>query len=145
MILAPSRDSDGLVISVLSLMIDVDEEHRAEQALRESRELYRSLVEHAAEAIIVFDVDSGVLIDANPSAERLFETLAACSAAEWAAQEFGQPNWRRARARRPSLAGRRCSSGACTTLGPDWSRSSRFEWRIFRTGSGGSCACSRWM
>ena len=117
-ILAPSRDADGVVTSVLSLMIDVDEEHRAERALRDSEERYRSLVEHAAEAIMVFDADSGHLVDANPSAERLFETLAACSAAEWAAQEFGQPNWRQ--------RGKSALSG----------RSQVFEWRLHNARTG---------
>ncbi len=44
----------------------------AERALRESEARYRSLVENAAEAIVVFDADSGRLLEANSNAERLF-------------------------------------------------------------------------
>ena len=42
-----------------------------ERQLAESEERYRSLVEYAAEAIVVLDLDSGRLVDANPAAERL--------------------------------------------------------------------------
>ncbi|MEP7304601.1 MAG: response regulator [Acidobacteriota bacterium] len=41
-------------------------------ALEMSEERYRVLVETAPEAIIVFDADTQLLVDANPNAERLF-------------------------------------------------------------------------
>ena len=47
-------------------------ELRAEQALRESEERNRTLVEHAPEAIVVHDLDKGVWIECNPLATRLF-------------------------------------------------------------------------
>ncbi|HEU5003285.1 MAG TPA: SpoIIE family protein phosphatase [Actinomycetota bacterium] len=42
-----------------------------ERQLGESEERYRSLVEYAAEAIVVLDLDTGRFVDANPEAERL--------------------------------------------------------------------------
>jgi two-component system, LuxR family, sensor kinase FixL len=42
------------------------------QSLRESEMRYRTLVEHAPEAIVVFDLDVGRFDDANRNAERLF-------------------------------------------------------------------------
>ena len=42
------------------------------QSLRESELRYRTLVEHAPEAIVVLDLDAGRFIDANEKAERLF-------------------------------------------------------------------------
>ena len=42
------------------------------RSLRESEQRYRTLVEHAPEAIVVLDLDVGRFDDANPNAERLF-------------------------------------------------------------------------
>jgi PAS domain S-box-containing protein len=47
-------------------------EMRAFAALRESEEHYRTLVQNAPEAIVVFDVDQGKFIDCNDNALRLF-------------------------------------------------------------------------
>jgi PAS domain S-box-containing protein len=44
----------------------------ANQSLRESELRYRTLVEHAPEAIVVLDLDTGHFVDANSNAERLF-------------------------------------------------------------------------
>ncbi len=43
------------------------------QSLRESELRYRTLVEHAPEAIVTLDLDQGLFIDANENAERLFD------------------------------------------------------------------------
>jgi PAS domain S-box-containing protein len=42
------------------------------QSLRESEQRYRTLVEHAPEAVVVLDMDAGRFIDANANAELLF-------------------------------------------------------------------------
>ncbi len=45
---------------------------RAEETLREREVHYRTLVENAPEAIVVFDVDKGVFVEGNHCAEELF-------------------------------------------------------------------------
>jgi len=47
-------------------------ELRALDALRESEEHYRTLVQHAPEAIVLFDADCGTFVDCNDNALRLF-------------------------------------------------------------------------
>ncbi len=51
---------------------DITDRREAERQLRESELRYRLLVDHAPEAILVFDVDVGRYVDCNPNAERLF-------------------------------------------------------------------------
>ncbi len=51
---------------------DVTDRRESEQAMRESEARYRLLVDHAPEAIVVFDADAGVYVDVNENAERLF-------------------------------------------------------------------------
>lgn len=51
---------------------DVSERRESEQAMRESAARYRLLVDHAPEAIVVLDADTGCFVDANDKAQRLF-------------------------------------------------------------------------
>jgi diguanylate cyclase (GGDEF)-like protein/PAS domain S-box-containing protein len=51
---------------------DITERRESEQAMRESEARYRLLVDHAPEAIVVFDADSGCFVDVNENAGRLF-------------------------------------------------------------------------
>ena len=51
---------------------DVTERRESEQAMRESEARYPLLVDHAPEAIVVFDADEGRFVDANEYAEKLF-------------------------------------------------------------------------
>ncbi len=53
-------------------MRDVSARVAAAAALRETEERYRALVEHAPDAILVFDVENNQFIDANENASQLF-------------------------------------------------------------------------
>lgn len=47
--------------------------HLAQQKLADSEQRFRTLIEHAPDAILVFDADQKRVIEANPMAEKLFE------------------------------------------------------------------------
>jgi len=51
---------------------DVTERREAEQAIRDSEARFRMLVDHAPDAIVVLDVDTGRFVDANEVAQKLF-------------------------------------------------------------------------
>ncbi|TLY63578.1 MAG: PAS domain S-box protein [Gammaproteobacteria bacterium] len=51
---------------------DVTDRRESEQAMRESAARYQLLVDHAPEAIVVFDADADRFVDANENAEKLF-------------------------------------------------------------------------
>ena len=51
---------------------DITERHTNDAAMRESEARYRTLVEHAPEAIVVLDVDAGRFVDVNDNACRFF-------------------------------------------------------------------------
>ena len=50
---------------------DITERKRAEATLRQTEEKYRRLIESAADAIIVVDADTGIILDANQMAEKI--------------------------------------------------------------------------
>jgi diguanylate cyclase (GGDEF)-like protein/PAS domain S-box-containing protein len=60
---------DGFIASIR----DITERHLTEQSMRESEARYRTLVEHAPEVIVVFDVDKGRFVDVNDNACRFFK------------------------------------------------------------------------
>ena len=63
---APILDEDGEVELILAVSRDVTERMQREEELRESRELYRSVVENANDLIALFGLD-GILTYASPS------------------------------------------------------------------------------
>jgi diguanylate cyclase (GGDEF)-like protein/PAS domain S-box-containing protein len=70
--IAVSRARIGRRDRFIVCMRDVTERRSSERHLRESEARYRMLVDHAPEAIIVVDADTGLFVDANANAERLF-------------------------------------------------------------------------
>ncbi len=67
----PHRNADGEVIGVIGVVRDVAERRRVEEALRESREHSRQIIETANEAFIEIDED-GLITDWNRMAEVTF-------------------------------------------------------------------------
>ena len=60
---------DGYILCIR----DITERDLAERSMRESEARYRTLVEHAPEAIVVFDVDKARFVDVNDNACRFFK------------------------------------------------------------------------
>src|SRR5205807_5455005 len=69
---------------------EVAERTASEQRLAESEDRYRSLVEHAPEAIVVLDLETRRFVEANPQAERLFG-MARAQLFEIGPDELGAP------------------------------------------------------
>lgn len=69
----PLRNKDGEVISSLSVARDVTEKRKAAEAIRQSEERYRALVENATEALVVFDVEKGKFESVSQSAVDFFK------------------------------------------------------------------------
>ena len=67
----PERLSDGSTLWY-GFITDSTEQQLAREALEESERRYRVQIEHAPEAIVVFDVAQNRFADANSNAERLF-------------------------------------------------------------------------
>jgi PAS domain S-box-containing protein len=65
------KDQDGNPLGIVSIIDEITERKRLEQALKESEERYRTLVETASTAIIALD-EKGKIILYNPSAEKIF-------------------------------------------------------------------------
>ena len=59
-------------LCAIAVAVDVTEQRRAEQALRESEELYRCLFEVESDALVLVDKESGQLLAANAAAMRLY-------------------------------------------------------------------------
>lgn len=74
--LVRSADSDE-VIRLLGVHIEISQRRAAEQALRQSEDRYRMLVESQGEGIGIVDVDE-VFTYANPAAERTFGVASGC-------------------------------------------------------------------
>jgi PAS domain S-box-containing protein len=65
---APLHDTQNKVIGFVGMLVDMTERMRAETALRESEERYRSLFHNNHAVMLLIDPQSGQIIDANPAA-----------------------------------------------------------------------------
>ncbi|MGC2415446.1 MAG: HD domain-containing phosphohydrolase [Stellaceae bacterium] len=66
------RDKAGKPARLTGTSLDITERKRAAEGLRASEERFRLVVEHAPDAILLYDADREHLIAANKAAERLF-------------------------------------------------------------------------
>ena len=64
------RDQEGRPLYWLGVQYDITEQKRAEEALRQSEELYRTVVERAAENIFLVDVETKQILEANAALRR---------------------------------------------------------------------------
>jgi len=62
------RDESGRIIGILSSGDDITERKRAEEALRESEERYKSLFKNNHSVMLLIDPESANIVDANPAA-----------------------------------------------------------------------------
>ncbi len=65
---SPLRDAEGELSGFLGLLIDVTEERRREEARRVDEARFRAIFDRSHDAILVFDPDRDVVLDANPRA-----------------------------------------------------------------------------
>ncbi len=64
------KNSDGEVMTIMSLVSDVTEKKHAEEKLAANEKRFRSLIENISDAIVVSDADSNILYQ-SPSVERI--------------------------------------------------------------------------
>ena len=68
---APIRDEDGDLVGAVLVFRDIAERRRAEQALQESEERYRTVTEAASDAILTIDQNDQIIF-ANQATESIF-------------------------------------------------------------------------
>lgn len=66
----PLRDAQGAIVGLVGISRDITEQKRSEQALRDSEERFRSLVQNATDIITILEADGAVRYQ-SPSCERL--------------------------------------------------------------------------
>ncbi|HEX7584813.1 MAG TPA: PAS domain-containing protein, partial [Prolixibacteraceae bacterium] len=67
------QNEKGEILGMVGVAIDVSERKKEELELKESEERYRSFFEGSPDAIFLADLETGILIDANPAASILLK------------------------------------------------------------------------
>ncbi len=61
-----TEEEDGEYKKVTGVVVDIDDQKKAEEKLRESEERYRRLFETAQDGMLILDAETGEIKDANP-------------------------------------------------------------------------------
>ncbi len=65
------KDTQGNLVGAMEKLEDITERRRAEEALKESEEKYRDLVDNQGEGVVSADLEERIVF-ANPAADRIF-------------------------------------------------------------------------
>jgi diguanylate cyclase (GGDEF)-like protein/PAS domain S-box-containing protein len=87
------RDADGRALRMSGTVADIDDRKRAEEALRDTEQRYRLLVELAPDGVIVHS-NGGIIEYANPAAARLLGATSPKRLAGMALEELVEPAYR---------------------------------------------------
>jgi PAS domain S-box-containing protein len=66
--LALQRNESGGPVAILETNNDITERRRTEESLRESETRFRTFVDHAADALFIYDFEQGTIVDVNRQA-----------------------------------------------------------------------------
>lgn len=69
---SPLKDEKGNIIGITGILRDVTKEYRAEVAIKENEEKFRTIFESSQDGILLLDPASLKYIDANPAAIKMF-------------------------------------------------------------------------
>jgi PAS domain S-box-containing protein len=70
--LSPVTDQSARPTSIISVVRNITDRKKAEEALKASEIKHRRLFEEAIDAILVADAETGTIVDCNPAALRMF-------------------------------------------------------------------------
>lgn len=71
-LIAPARNAQGQPTHFIALKEDITEKKHADQALRESEARFRELFDLESDAILVFDAETGRILQANHAASEIY-------------------------------------------------------------------------
>jgi PAS domain S-box-containing protein len=64
----PVLDANGELVEIVGTTVDITERKLAEEALREGETRFRTFVDHAGDALFVYDLEQRIVVDVNRSA-----------------------------------------------------------------------------
>jgi len=67
----PIIDASGDLVFVMGVLDDITETELASKLLRASEERFRELFENAANGMLIFDIETGKILEANPAAVKM--------------------------------------------------------------------------
>ncbi len=79
----PLHDASGRAYAVCGISTDITERKRSDEALRVSEASYRAIFDASEDAIFVHDIETGAILDVNPTA---------CATFQYTREEFRQLN-----------------------------------------------------